>query len=108
MDSEGVRFGCRGRVGASLHGQERLHQGLHVRLADRQSLVGGGAVEIVDVPIGNAIRPGWELHHHHGVVFDLLEGNDQIGVFKVQFRKLNGETHPVCRLPRRWASERRT
>ena len=72
-----------------LLGQQRVNEVLDARLAQRQGLVGGGVVEIVNVPIGNAIRPGGELHNHDLMVFDLPEGNDEIGVFKVQFRKLN-------------------
>ena len=68
-----------------LLGQKSFNQGLHTRLADRQGLVGGGAVHVVNVPILNAIRPSGKLFGHHRVVFGLLEGNDEIGVFKVDF-----------------------
>ena len=67
---------CRGFP--SLLGHQPLHETFDVRFADRQGLVGSGAVEIVDVPIGDAIRPGGKLLRHHRVVFGFLQGNDQL------------------------------
>jgi hypothetical protein len=66
-----------------LLGQQPVNKGLDARLAQRQSLVGGGALEIVDIPVGNSIRPSRKLFDHYLMVFNLFEGNDEIGIFKV-------------------------
>ena len=66
---------------------QSLDQGVDLLFEMRQGLVGLGTIEVVNMPILDAVFPERELLGHHGAVLRFLDGDHEIGLGQVGERE---------------------
>ncbi len=72
---------------APIRSLQTLDQVVDLLFQMRQGLVGLGTIEVVDVPILDAVFPERKLLSHHGAVLRFLDGYDEVGLGQVGERE---------------------
>ena len=68
----------------SVTGEELPDKLFHLRLDERQGKMRGLAIDVVDVPVADAVLPSWKLSANHGAMLGLQHGDDETGLGQIR------------------------